>query len=192
MKLLLPLYEKVLIWARHRHASRYLAVLSFAESSFFPIPPDVMLAPMVLAQRQRAWRLALITTAASVVGGLLGYVIGYFAIDIIMPYVEQLGYQASYNHARDLFDQWGWWIIFLAGFSPVPYKLFTISAGAAGMMILPFLLASLVGRGMRFFLVAGLIYFGGEKIEGLLRRYIDIMGWVLVVIAVAGYLLLKN
>ena len=157
MRLFSPLYNVVMQWARHRHAPRYLAGLSFAESSFFPIPPDVMLAPMALANPSKAWSYALLTTAASVLGGLLGYLIGVFAFDMIEPWLRSAGYWQQYVETRQWFVDWGFWAIFLAGFSPIPYKVFTITAGVLSMALVPFVLASLVGRGARFFLVSALI-----------------------------------
>lgn len=184
------LYDKVLGWARHRHAQYYLAILSFAESSFFPIPPDTMLAPMVLARPERAVRYALITTISSVIGGLFGYALGYFAMELIEPLLHQFGYWEKYLTARSWFKDWGIWVVFLAGFSPIPYKLFTICAGAMSMALAPFVLASVVGRGARFFMVALLIKMGGERFEKLLRRNIDMIGWVLVALCavLAGFL----
>jgi len=192
MSLFSSLYERVMHWSRHRHAPRYLAGLSFAESSFFPIPPDVMLVPMALAQPARAWHFAALTTAASVMGGLLGYLIGLFAFDAVEPLMRSAGYYPKYLQVKEWFDQWGVWAIFIAGFSPIPYKVFTITAGVISMPLIPFTLASLLGRGARFFLVAALMAWGGERMEGVLRRYIDRVGWmmvvvVIVVIAIAGF-----
>jgi membrane protein YqaA with SNARE-associated domain len=187
------LYDKVISWSKHRHAEKYLAILSFTESSFFPIPPDVMLAPMVLAEQKKAWQFALITTIASVLGGMLGYAIGFFAFDMIQPWLEGSHYWDKYQLAEQWFVSWGFWAIFIAGFSPIPYKVFTIAAGALSMMFLPFVIASFVGRGLRFFLVAGLLYWGGERFETKLRHYMDIIGWsvvVLIIIAIALYKLL--
>lgn len=181
------LYDKVLGWSRHRHAQWYLGGLSFAESSFFPIPPDVMLAPMALARPERAWHFALITTLASVVGGVFGYIIGVFAFEMIEPLLQNAGYWHHYEKAVAWFEQWGFWAVFLAGFSPIPYKIFTISAGALGMPFLPFLVASTVGRGTRFYLVAGLMRWGGERMEMTLRLYIDRIGWVLILAVVIAY-----
>ncbi len=184
------LYDTVITWSKHAHAEKYLAILSFAESSFFPIPPDVMLAPMVLADQKKAWRLALLTTIASVLGGMLGYAIGFFAFDMIQPWLEGSHYWTKYQMAEQWFENWGFWAIFIAGFSPIPYKVFTIAAGALSMLFLPFILASFVGRGLRFFLVAGLLSWGGEKFEAKLRHYMDIIGWsvvVLIVLAITVY-----
>lgn len=178
-------------WARHRHAPRYLAGLSFAESSFFPIPPDVMLAPMALANPARAWWLAALTTAASVLGGVFGYLIGLFAFDLVEPLLHDAGYYPKYLQAKAWFDEWGFWAIFVAGFSPIPYKVFTITAGVISMAVAPFLVASLIGRGARFFLVATLMVWGGESIESALHKYIDRIGWLAVALAAAALLVLK-
>ncbi|MCH9696965.1 MAG: DedA family protein [Gammaproteobacteria bacterium] len=174
------LYDKVLGWARHRHAQYYLAMLSFAESSFFPIPPDTMLAPMVLAQPHKALRFALITTLFSVLGGIFGYILGFFAMEFIEPALHHLGYWEKYLTAQSWFEEWGVWVVFLAGFSPIPYKLFTICGGAMNMALAPFVLASAIGRGARFFMVALLIRLGGQRFETMLRKHIDLIGWVLV------------
>lgn len=180
------LYEKALVWARHRHATKYLCALSFSESSFFPIPPDVMLAPMALAQPEKAFKFALLTTLFSVLGGMFGYSIGYFMFDSISPWLQETKYWEKYLTAENWFKDWGFWAVFVAGFSPIPYKVFTIAAGALQMFFLPFILASLVGRGARFFLVAMLIAAGGEKLESKLRQYMDIIGWAVVVLIVVG------
>ena len=180
MKLFSSLYERAIRWAAHRHAQWYLVSLSFAESSFFPIPPDVMLAPMALADNQKAWRYATMTTVASVLGGMLGYLIGYLAFDAIEPWVQQSGYYDHYLRAVAWFEEWGIWAILIAGFSPIPYKVFTIAAGAISMMFLPFVLASIVGRGARFFLVTTLIVWGGERMEHTIKKYVDWLGWILV------------
>lgn len=174
-------------WAAHPRAPWYLATLSFAESSFFPVPPDVMLAPMTLAQRNKAWRYAALTTIASVAGGLAGYAIGYFALGAITPWLQELGYWDDYLRVREWFETWGFWAILLAGFSPVPYKLFTIAGGALSMFLPVFLLGSLLGRGGRFFLVAGLVKAGGERLESGLRRYIDGIGWAVVALLTLAY-----
>lgn len=190
MKIFSPLYERAMRWARHRHAPWYLGGMSFAESSFFPIPPDVMLAPMSLAQPNRAVFFATLTTLASVVGGIFGYLIGIFAFDLIEPALSASSYYEKYLLAREWFDEWGFVAIFIAGFSPIPYKVFTITAGVIGMAFLPFMFASFVGRGARFYLVAGLMAWGGKAMEEKLRQWVDWLGWLtvlLVVIIVAMY-----
>jgi membrane protein YqaA with SNARE-associated domain len=192
MRLFGKLYDMTLGWARHRHAPRYLAVLSFTESSVFPIPPDVMLMPMVLARPERAMPLATLTTLSSVLGGLFGYLIGLLAIELALPAVEAAGYLGAYEVAQTWFVDYGFWVVVVAGFSPVPYKMFTLAAGALVLPIIPFLLASLVGRGSRFFLVAWLIGWGGPRFEPLLRRYIDWIGWGTVVLLLVAYLMLTR
>lgn len=185
MRLFGVLYERVLAWSQHPHAVRYLAALSFAESSFFPIPPDVMLAPMCLARRSRAWRFAAITTLMSLAGGVAGYLIGAFLFDLLKPWLETSHYWPSYLEVRDWFDRWGVWAVFVAGFSPIPYKVFTIAAGATMLNFPGFVLASFIGRGARFFLVAGLIVAGGERMAEMLPRYVERIGWAVVAVAVA-------
>jgi len=192
MKLFSSLYDKSLQWSAHPHAPRYLSALSFSESSFFPIPPDVMLIPMCLAKRQSAWRFALMTTIFSVLGGLFGYIIGSMAFELVEPLLHDVGYWERFEKAQVWFDEWGVWVILLAGFSPIPYKLFTIAAGVVGMAILPFLLMSMLGRGARFFLVAGFMYWGGEKMEQTLRKYVETIGWFFVVLAIVAYVLIKH
>ena len=192
MKLFSKLYEKVMTWSRHPHAERYLAGLSFAESSFFPIPPDVMLAPMSLAKTDKAFRFALITTLASVAGGIMGYGIGYWFIDIIQPLIGDGGrWEHAYTQTQEWFLEWGFWAIFVAGFSPIPYKVFTIGAGAIGMLFIPFVIASAIGRGARFFLVASLMKWGGKEMELKLKQYIDFLGWFIVFIGVIAYIIYK-
>ena len=179
------LYDRVLGWAAHHHAERYLAGLSFAESSFFPIPPDVILAPMTLAQPKRGWRFAFLTTVASVTGGLAGYAIGWWALDAIEPLLRSLGYWDSYIRSTEWFETWGFLAVLAAGFTPIPYKIFTIAAGALHLLLPAFVVASFVGRGGRFFLVAGLVVWGGEPMQRRLRQHVDTLGWLLVA-AVAG------
>lgn len=187
MKLFSGIYQEVMDWSKHRLASYWLALVSFTESSFFIIPPDVMLAPMSLAKPQKAWFYAGLTTIASVLGGLLGYAIGVFAFDMVEPLLHELGYFESYLTAQAWFKEWGFWAIFMAGFTPIPYKIFTIAAGAAAMALLPFVLGSIVGRGLRFFLVAGLMRWGGESLEKQLSLWVDRLGWAMVFILVGVY-----
>lgn len=186
MRLFGPLYDRVLSWAAHPHAERYLGTLSFAESSFFPIPPDVMLAPMCLANRDRAWRFASITTLSSLAGGIAGYAIGYFLFEAIEPWLHSMGYWEAYLRGKLWFDNWGIWAVFIAGFSPIPYKIFTISAGVAALNFPGFVLASLIGRSARFFLVAGFVVVGGEKMEAMIETYIERIGWGVAVLAVVA------
>lgn len=191
LKLFGPLYDRVMGWSRHPKAFWYLGGLSFAESSFFPIPPDVMLAPMSLATPSRWWRLALWTTVTSVAGGLFGYLLGAMALDALAGWLAAAGLSESVALAKRWFDEWGFWAVFLAGFSPIPYKAFTIAAGGMSMALLPFVLASVLGRGARFFLVAWLLARFGPALEPRLRPFMEWLGWGTVALAVLAYLLLR-
>ena len=187
MKLFSPLYKRVLRWASHPHAPRYLGALSFAESSFFPIPPDVMLAPMALSKPNNAWYFALLTTVTSVLGGILGYFIGYFLFEELgQPLIQLYDAQESFDRAKKWFDTYGIWVVFIAGFSPIPYKLFTLTSGVLSLALMPFIVASTIGRGARFFLVAGIIYWGGERFSNFLHKWIDLIGWITVAVIVSG------
>ena len=194
MKVFGPLYERVLDWSRHPYAERYLGALSFAESSFFPIPVDVMLAPMCLSDRSRAWRYATIATVFSVIGGVAGYAIGMGAFELIEPWLRTSHYWGAYETSRSWFDHYGVWVIFVAGFSPIPYKVFTIAAGVAALNLPGFFVASLIGRGARFFLVSGLVKLGGEKLEATLRKYVEGIGWAVagIVIAVIAWFTVRG
>lgn len=189
MRIFSKLYQRVLVWSGHAHAPRYLSALSFAESSFFPIPPDVMLAPMVLAKPAKAWWYAALTTVTSALGGVFGYIIGmFFYQQIGEPVIELYHAQEGFLHVQDWFREYGVWIVLIAGFTPIPYKLFTITSGVMAMALLPFVLASLAGRGARFFLVAGLLFWGGARLAGFLETRMDLIGWAVVAVAVIAYL----
>jgi membrane protein YqaA with SNARE-associated domain len=185
------LYNRVLLWATHPKANRFLMALSFAESSFFPIPPDVMLAPMCLAKPSKGYYYALLTTIASVLGGVFGYLIGMFSFELVAPLIEWLKYDEKFELVKLWFASWGFWAILIAGFSPIPYKLFTIAAGLLGMAFIPFVIASIIGRGARFFLLAGLVSLGGEKLRNKLKDYIEIIGWCSIGILLVGVLIYK-
>lgn len=190
MKPFTRLYDAMIRAARHRHAPWYLGAVSVAESSFFPIPPDVMLMPMVLAEPRRAWQLATLTTLCSALGGILGYALGYFAIDAALPLIEQAGHGQSWLQVQALYRDWGIWIVFLAGFSPIPYKLFTIASGFMAMPLIPFILASLIGRGGRFYLETLLVSRLGPRMQDTVRRSMEWIGWGLVGSAALIYLIL--
>ena len=192
MKALVYLYDKALEWSRHQHAPKYLAAMSFIESSVFPVPPDVMLAPMVLAKPPKAFWYAFICTLFSVLGGLLGYILGYFLFGaFISEFIVAFGYQSAYKTALQWFAHWGLLAVIVAGFTPIPYKLFTISAGVLQFNIGLFFIASVIGRGCRFFLVSGLIRFGGVRLEAGIRKIIDRAGWVFVLLVFVGVLMLQ-
>lgn len=184
------LYNKVQHWSQHRHAPYYLAGVSFAESSFFPIPPDVMLIPMVMSTPNKAWNFATITTISSILGGILGYLIGYYAFELLgEPLVHAFGYEQQYEKLVNWFTKYGFIAVVLAGFTPIPYKLFTLAAGATQMAMMPFVVGSIVGRGLRFFMVAALIRYLGKRLEPMIVRYIDAIGWGMIALMVlaAGY-----
>jgi len=189
-----PLYDRVLAWSRHPHAERYLGAMSFAESSFFPIPVDVMLAPMTLADRSKWVRFAAIATIFSVLGGLGGYAIGWGMFEAIEPWLRESHYWDAYLTARDWFDRYGVLVVFVAGFSPIPYKVFTIAAGVAALSLPGFFLGSLIGRAARFFLVAGLVRAGGQRFEDTLSTHVERIGWAVVVatIVVIGWLMMRG
>lgn len=191
MRIFSRLYTRIMQWARHPRAPYYLAGLSFAEAAFFPIPVDVMLAPMALAQPQRAWRYATLATLSSVIGGLLGYVIGFTLITVLHPWLVSLGYADAYQQVVQWFSVWGIWAVVLAGFTPIPYKLFTIAAGALHMLLPGFIIASVIGRSLRFFLVATLMMWGGERMEHFLKRIIDGLGWTLLIGSLAFYVIYR-
>jgi membrane protein YqaA with SNARE-associated domain len=185
------LYDRGLEWAAHHQAPRYLALVSFAESSFFPVPVDVMLAPMVLANRERAFFFATLTTVMSVVGGLFGYLIGMFLFEEFgQPLISFYHAEESFIQIKEWFIDYGVWIVFIAGFTPIPFKIFTITSGLMLMPVLSFFLASLVGRSARFFLVAGLLYWGGAPLERVLRKWIDVLGWITVGLLAVLYFIL--
>jgi len=176
------LYFSVIRIAAQRQAPWYLALLSLLESFILPFPPpDVMLAPMSLAKPGSAMRFATITLIASVCGGLIGYAIGAFLFDLVQPLLINWGYQTHFDTVTRWFEQWGFWAVLIAGFSPVPYKLFTLSAGVLSLALLPFIIASIIGRGLRFFLLAWCLSKFGPAIEARLVQYIERIGWAVVI-----------
>lgn len=194
MKLFAPLYERMLAWSRHRRAPALLGGISFLEAIVFPIPPEVMLAPMSLARPQRAYAFATISLLGSMLGMFIGYAVGHFAIELAMPLLERFGYAAHFDEIKREAAENGFWLLLLAGFTPVPFKVFTLASGAVSMPLLPFFLGALIGRGKRVFLVAWAIRLGGEKAEMALRRHIEPIGWTALALltAVIGWLALRG
>ena len=181
MQIFAPVYDAVIRFSRRRDAPYYLSALSFVESFILPFPPpDVMLAPMAIAQPRNAMRFAAITLFFSVLGGLVGYAIGAFLFDLAEPLIVDWGYQSRFETVMQWFAAWGFWAVLVAGFSPVPYKIFTIAAGVLNLALLPFLFASIIGRGVRFFLLAWCLAKFGPSIEARLIRYIEVVGWAVV------------
>jgi len=181
-------YEMMMSWIGKRGAEKYLYGLTFCESVFFPVPTDVMLAPMCALNPPRTARLVILTTVFSALGGVFGYVIGLFLFDQIEPWLRGTAYWDEYGEAVELFGEWGIWIIFIAALTPIPYKLFTISAGVLGQNLLLFVLATLVGRGMRFGIVGYSMKWFGPALSGHIEKRIEIIGWVLVALLAAAIL----
>ena len=192
MKIFEPIYKKMLQWSAHPFAERYLAVVSFAESSFFPIPVDVMLAPMALATRSKAWRYAFITTVASVLGALFGYFFGAVLFDSFgQVVIDKMHWQDKFDLVKQGFDDWDVLIILIASFTPFPYKIVTITAGIVSLSLVPFVLLSILGRGARFFLVAGLVKKFGAQIEDVLDQWVEWIGWGVLILALIGIVIYK-
>lgn len=189
--MLRKLYDWVFTLARSRHATPALAVISFAESSFFPVPPDVMLAPMILARPDRAYFYAAVCTAASVAGGVLGYVIGYFLGDVGLWLLKVLGHSDGLAAFQSWFDQWGLWVILIKGFTPIPYKLVTIAAGMAEFAFPVFVAASVATRGGRFFLEAWILKTWGPPMLEMVEKRLALWAGIGVVVLVGGFLALK-
>lgn len=189
MKIFEALYNKVLSWSEHRHAPKYLATVSFAEASFFPIPVAVMLLPMCFAKPNRAYKFAALTLIFSVLGGIAGYLLGWGAYGLIEPLIQ--GHIAQLENAKVWFSEYGVWIVLMAGFSPVPYKMFTITAGVLTMPFIPFVIASIIGRASQFYLIAFLVSKFGPVMEPKILKYIEWLGWIVVVI-LTGFILWLN
>ncbi|MCR5084929.1 MAG: DedA family protein [Succinivibrionaceae bacterium] len=201
-------YDWCIALARHRLAWLFLAINTFCESIFWPVPSDIMLAPMCLARPQRALRYALLTVVASVLGAVVGYYLGYFIYDpYIKDFISFLHYDREMETVRGWFTmEYGVLMIFIGAFTPIPYKVIAVTCGvmaaesvantgSAGMLtLLNFVLVSFVGRGLRFFLEAGIIMWGGERMERAIRRYIDLIGWacVALVVAYVAYKVMQN
>jgi len=186
------LYARTLALAASPRAPVWLAVIAFAESSFFPIPPDVLLVPMALARPERAWRLAAICTVASVAGGALGYYIGYAVFDqLARPVIEFYGYGAKFAAFQAMYAQYGLWVILIKGLTPIPYKIVTIASGAARFDFLTFMAASIVTRGARFFIVAALLRLFGTQVRDFIERRLTLVTSAVAAGVVGGFLVLR-
>lgn len=201
MKYIRIIYDWVLHWAQTPYGPLALFLLAFAESSFFPIPPDALLIALALGARSKSFKFAAVCTIASILGALLGYAIGYFVwwegvnefsavanffFTNIPGFTEQLFFEV-----KGLYDKWNFWIIFTAGFTPIPYKVFTITGGAFNVNIFLFIIASLVGRAGRFFLVSFLIWKFGAHIQGFIDKYFNWLAIVFSVLLIGGFILIK-
>jgi len=186
------LYDWVIHWGRTTHAQIALFLIAFAESSFFPVPPDVLLIAMVLADDRRWIRFSLICLAGSVLGGMAGYLIGYAFWQATSGFFFQYVFSVeTFERVRHLFQQYDFWAVFAAGFTPIPYKVFTIASGVWAIHFPVFVLASVLSRGGRFFLVAGLLRIFGPKIKSFIDRYFNLLTIVFVVLLIGGFVVVK-
>ena len=186
------LYDWVMNAAAGKHAPAALFGVAFIESSVFPIPPDVMLVPMVLAQRVKAWWFALIATLGSVTGGILGYAIGFFLYESVGRLVlEFYGYAEKFTHFQGRYNEWGAWIVFIAGVTPFPYKVITIASGVTQLDLTTFTVASVLARGLRFFLVAALLWWIGPPIRAFIEKRLGLVFTVFVVLLLGGFVAIK-
>ena len=186
------LYDWTLSLAARPNAVRALGVISFAESSFFPIPPDIILIPVVLAQRHRAWFIATVCTVCSVLGGLLGYAIGYFLYETIgVAIINAYGLQEAAIKYQAVYAEWGLWVILIKGLTPIPFKIVTIVSGAAKFDLLTFILASIVTRGARFFLVAALLKYFGPPIQVFIEKRLNLLFFGFLILVIGGFVALK-
>jgi len=191
--MLRKLYDRCMALANHRHAQGWLAAVSFAESSIFPIPPDVMLIPMVLADRFKAWWYAFVCTLASVLGGVAGYAIGFFLFEFVgEPLLQLYSYSEKFHIFAETYNaQYGAWAVLIAGVTPFPYKVITIASGATALNFWVFMVASIAARGLRFFLVAGLLYFFGPPIRDFIERRLGLVTTIFFVALIGGFAVVK-
>ncbi len=186
------LYARTLALASSRYAVAALAVIAFAESAFFPLPPDLLLIPMILARPRQAFLLAGLCTVMSVLGGFLGYAIGYFLFDAIgRPILEFYHAMGRYEALKAGFAHWGVWIIIIKGLTPIPYKLVTIASGVVQFPIVPFAFASLVSRSLRFFLLAALLWRFGEPVREFIERRLMLVTSLFALALVGGFVVLR-
>ena len=186
------LYDRIIALAASPRAPVWLAVIAFAEASFFPIPPDLMLIPMALARPQRAWHYAAICTLASVAGGALGWLIGAeLYAHVALPLIRLYHYESAFAAFQQRFAQYGLWVILIKGLTPIPYKVISIAAGAARFDLTTFLLASLATRGLRFFLVAGLLRIFGDSLRHFIEKRLTLVTTAFAVLIVLGFLALR-
>ena len=190
--LLKRIYDWTMGLAGHRHAVRWLAIVSFAESSFFPIPPDVMLIPMILAQRAHAWMLATLCTCASVFGGIAGYGIGFLLFESVgRPIVELYGYTDEFARFQEYYQVYGAWIVAVFALTFLPYKVVTIASGVAALEPVSFITASVLGRGFRFFAAAAVLRYFGPQIRSFIEARLGLVTTAFVALLVAGFLIIK-
>ena len=192
MNFLKKTYNWTLEKAQHKNAKWYLSLISFAESSFFPIPPDILLIPMALASKAKALFYAFICTLFSVIGGTLGYAIGYFFFNSVGIYIVEFYHlENSFSVFEDYYREFGILIVLGAGITPFPYKFITIASGVFGLNIFLFIIVSIIGRGLRFYLIAILLYFFGEKIKLIIDKYFNILTIVFFILLVGSVFIIR-
>lgn len=192
MKFIKKLYDWVLHWAETPYGVPALFLLAFAESSFFPVPPDVLLIALAISIPKKSFKYAMICTVGSILGGMMGYIIGLELIDTVgIPILNFYGAMDKYKYIQELYIKYDAWAVGIAGFTPIPYKVFTIAAGAFKIDFLVFVLASIAGRAGRFFLVSGIIYFFGPTIKSFIDRYFNLLCFAFMILLIGGFILVK-
>ncbi|MDX3929973.1 MAG: YqaA family protein [Shinella sp.] len=190
--MLRPLYDWTMRLSATPRAAYALGAISFAESSFFPIPPDALLVPMVIAERRRAWSLAFICTTASVLGAVLGYAIGaLFFEEIAEPLLAFYGYADKFTEFAETYNEWGVWIVLMAGLTPFPFKVVTVASGATGLDPLIFILSSVIARGIRFYAVAALLYRFGAPVRAFIEKRLGIVFTAGIVVVLGSFIALR-
>lgn len=186
------IYDSIIHLSSNKHALAWLFAISFIESSFFPIPPDIMLIPMILATPSKAWKIATVCTIASVLGAYLGYFIGFQLFELIAePLLNFYGYLDKFNEFKNLYAQYGAWIVFGAGITPFPYKIITIASGVVNLNLPVFTVASIIARGLRFFLIAWLLKKYGEAMRTFIEKNLGWLSVLFLVLLFGGFLLVK-
>ena len=170
-------YDAIMLWAKSKHAVSILSTVSFVESFIFPIPPDLLLIPLSISNPRKAYYFAMLTTIFSVLGGVIGYLIGIYFADLFLSTLGWMFDKKSVETTTEWMAEWGVMVVLISGFSPIPYKIFTVASGVTGLTFIPFLIASFLGRGMRFFLIGFIISKGGDNLEKKLRKYSEVIGW---------------
>ena len=192
MNILKQTYNWTLKQAGHKYSSWILSVVSFAESSFFPIPPDILLIPMIIAKKVKAWTYAFICTFSSVLGGVAGYAIGYFFYNSIgVLIIDAYHLSNSFNVFENYYNEYGILIVLGAGFTPFPFKFITIASGVFNLNIFLFIITAIIARGLRFYLLAGLLFVFGEKIKILIDKYFNILAILFFILLIGSVLLVK-
>lgn len=186
------IYDYTLNLAARKNALSWLFAVSFIESSFFPIPPDIMIIPMVLAAPANAWKIALTATSASVLGGFFGYIIGVYGFELIArPLLDFYGYMDGFAKFENYYHQYGAWIVFGAGITPFPYKIITIASGAVHLNLAVFTIASILARGIRFYLIAWLLKRFGEPMKGFIEKNLNLLSVLFLLLLIGGFAVIK-